>query len=145
MIGYTPVELDIRQAAEAAAEDPRAGWFRDVRRVLGIVERHSSLPLPHAGPDAITFYLDTAYRSPGAPRILADAERLLAGGLGVTFTPEMLPAAPSWFILAATLESGLKVNIRAWAADVARRHPLATGDLEWWVRLPVEREGTEAA
>jgi hypothetical protein len=129
---------------DIATVGPRAEWLRDVRWLLGIAEAYPRLPLPHAGPAAVIFYLDT-FRKTEGPRVLADAEKILADELGVTFRPaKMRPESASWFILAAKLESGLRIEIRALATSVATRHPLAAGDIEWWVRIPVETEGEAA-
>lgn len=132
-------------AAETAMADPDAEWLADVRWCLGIYEAHRRvLPRPPSAPASVIFYLDT-FRKTEGPRVLADAEKILADELGVTFRPaKMRPESASWFILAAKLESGLRIEIRALATSVATRHPLATGDIEWWVRIPVETEGEAA-
>lgn len=124
--------------------DPRAGWFADVRAVLDVAQAHPELPRPGTREDAVEFFLLGTVGGGGqAPRILASAEAVLSAALGVTFAgragDQDNAGERCYYLLEATLPGGTTLRVKAWNTAVAEKR--VTGqrvveDVEW-VRLPV--------
>ena len=124
----------------------RAERYRDARAILDTAEANPSLPFPSLGPAGARFHLIGTIGAPDAPRILAGAERILADALDVTFTGQ-IDDTGHYYILQAVLGSGMSVQIHAWAQSVAIRRTTVRvpESAEWWLRIPAEADGTEAA
>ena len=116
MIGYTPVELDIRHRTP---EDPRARLFRDLRKVLDIIQVTPGLPRWSVCEDLAAFFF-AGLPADEAPQAFKDAETVLAYAFGVTFkTRKPKPVGSTvHFIRTAELPSGLTVELVALAEHI---------------------------
>jgi len=121
MIGYTPVEEDLRarRAAESAAPATgRAARYADAHKLLNLAERTPGLPFPRITEDCATFHfiLDDAARARVGLRL---AELNLTILLRTDFTPRRV-AGPdgAYHVLGAVLPSGMRVDLTALAVHI---------------------------
>jgi hypothetical protein len=108
MIGYIPVELEIRQKAA----DPDAARYADAHRVMDVAQVTPGMPFPNISRDrAVLFYV--GIEDPGeAEQAIRDAREILGYALKAEFCPRQTVAHNVVHdILTATLRSGLKVDL----------------------------------
>jgi hypothetical protein len=112
MIGYTPVEDDIRR--RAAGADPDARRYADVHRILHAAEVTPGIPFPHTDGDRAVFFFVGITDPDEAAEALLAAETVLGYALRTSFEPRWTEAHDvRHYILTATLPSGLKVDLVA--------------------------------
>lgn len=117
MIGYTPVERDIR--ARAAAADPRARLFPDLHKLLDVVQVTPGLPRWSVSHDQAAFFF-AGLPADDVPQAFKDAETVLAYAFGAVFAtrkPEPV-GSTRHFIRTAELASGLTLELVALAETV---------------------------
>lgn len=93
-----------------------AGWFRDVRAILALVETTPGLPLPSISRDRAVFFFVGITHPVDARQALYRAETILRSGLLAAFYPRRTQAGSTrHYILTAVLPSGLMVDLVALA------------------------------
>lgn len=92
-----------------------ADWFRDVRRILEVVEVTPGLPLPRISGTRATFHYNGITHARDAAESVAMAETILSYALNVTFARREAMAGDDTlrYILEAFTPSGLAVDIVA--------------------------------
>lgn len=141
MIGYTPVEQDIRQAAAAVTPPPpatlaeveRASYIDGLRALADVLEDHPEVPLPHDGHGdsgiAIMFLSGTDPRS-----ALAAAARAIP----CNWRKDASDAAgdyPAYFDMYGSLH-GLKLHLTAYRDAVCERIVTGTREVTEMVKDP---------
>jgi hypothetical protein len=106
-----------------------AAWFRDVRRILEVVEVTPGLPLPRIGGTRASFHFTAITHATEAAEAVALAETILGYALHVTFEVRQVPAGDDTlrYILEGYMpDSGLMVAIVAKSEHMqAPRRPVA--------------------
>jgi hypothetical protein len=106
-----------------------AAWFRDVRRILEVVEVTPGLPLPRIGGTRASFHFTAITHAAEAVEAVALAETILGYALHVTFEVRQVPAGDDTlrYILEGYMpDSGLMVAIVAKSEHMqAPRPPVA--------------------
>jgi len=101
------------------APNAHAGWFRDVRRILDIIEVTPGLPLPSICKDRAVFFFVGAAHAEDAREAIRLAEIILQGALLTVFYPRRTQAGSTrHYILTAVLPSGLMVDLVALAEHI---------------------------
>ena len=112
-----------------------AGWFRDVHRVLEVVEVTPGLPVPNISSERAAFRFTGITHARDAAEAVACAETILSYALHLTFVRREALAGDDTmrYILEAFMPSGLAVDIVAKAEhmsaqrDPAQARPELTG------------------
>src|ERR1017187_4909434 len=112
MIGYTPVELEIRRKAAGTIPDPDAARYADAHRVLTAAEATPGIPFPCVSRERATIFF-VGIEDPGeAAEAVQDAKVILAYALKAVFKPRQTVAHNVRHdILTAELPSGLFVDL----------------------------------
>lgn len=120
MIGYTPVELDIRRkAAEAGPPDPDDARYADADRVMAICRITPGIPFPHIWRERATLFFLAVTDPAEAEQAVQDAKVILGYALKVRFEPRQTVAHDVRHgILTAELPSGLFVDLVARAQHI---------------------------
>lgn len=112
-------------------EDPsttdHAAWFRDVHRILSVVEVTPGLPLPRIGGQRASFHFTCITHAADAAEAVALAETILSYALHVTFAVREAVAGDDTrrYILEGSMpDSGLMVAIVAKAEHMGARREL---------------------
>ena len=97
------------------------GWFRDIRRILEIVEVTPGLPIPNISKDRAAFRFTGITHAADAAEAVATAETILSYALHLTFVRADALAGDDTmrYIIEAPMPSGLAVDIVAKAEHMA--------------------------
>lgn len=128
-------------------DEKRARWFREARKILAVAD-DCGLPVPTISDKRAIFGI---YGAETDVRCLhAAAEDALREALGVTFTEgtkKLGTGDTEWYVLEATLPSGMVLRIEALAEHVADKVTRSrVTEVTEWVRKPAAvPAGTGAA
>lgn len=96
-------------------------WFREVRRILDIIEVTPGFPKPFISPDRTAFYFTAITHAADAREAVEEAQTILSYALNVTFARREAIAGDDTlrYILEAFMPSGLAVDIVARAEHMS--------------------------
>ena len=110
MIGYTPVELEIRRTAAGA--NPDAARYADAHRVMDVAQATPGIPFPSISRGGETFFFVGITDPDEGAEAVQDAKVVLAYALKAVFKPRQTVAHNVRHdILTAELPSGLFVDL----------------------------------